>query len=225
MRIGGVGCRTSRAVLISARSRGSEAWRRQASAVLDGGMSAIGRQTTLRCANRGCRGDGGLDDSSTSAQDHKLAQVTHGNPQSSDWPIAWRPHEGSSEWPGLGRRGRLLSRSSGPLGCVGSASGRRLPRVAVSHPGLVRRRDCGVSELPGERHPPRVRGLFQRAWPKPPTGSSVVRAVTQLAFADRALYGMRHAQATLDRVPDVRLILGTKSVALSELGYRAAGGW
>jgi hypothetical protein len=40
-----------------------------------------------------------------------------------------------------------------------------------------------------------------------------------------ARYGMRHAQATLGWAADVRLILGTKWVALSELGYRAAGGW
>jgi hypothetical protein len=37
-----------------------------------------------------------------------------------------------------------------------------------------------------------------------------------------ALYRMRHAQAW---VADVRLILGTRWVALRELGCRAAGGW
>ena len=39
------------------------------------------------------------------------------------------------------------------------------------------------------------------------------------------LKGTRHAQATLGWVADVRSILGTKWVALSELGHRAAGGW
>src|SRR5439155_25577863 len=44
-------CRTSRATSTRASHRGSEAPRRHARAVLDGGMSTIGRHTTLGCAN------------------------------------------------------------------------------------------------------------------------------------------------------------------------------
>src|SRR2546428_11171636 len=45
--------RTSRATPRKARTRGLDAPRRQASALLDGGISTIGTQTTLGWANRG----------------------------------------------------------------------------------------------------------------------------------------------------------------------------
>jgi ABC-type multidrug transport system ATPase subunit len=58
-------------------------------------------------------------------------------------------------------------------------------------------------------------------------GKAVRLADRQRSMFPRAaaLYGMRHAQATLGWVADVRLTLRTRWVALSEFGYRAAGGW
>jgi hypothetical protein len=61
-----------------------------------------------------------------------------------------------------------------------------------------------------------------------------LRVGAALRLADRrrsmfppgaALYGTRHAQATLGWGADVRLFLGPKWVALRELWYRAAGGF